>query len=328
MKSMIRLPRTSRMVIAAGVLGTASLSSAFAAQAIDDAEARAQESWREAMARTEVPAEGCFHSSYPSMTWNKVDCIVAPDVPYVPRSGRVRETVGNGHDYAAQVTSGLITRSVGSFPKVTGVTSESGALGANDYSLQLNSNFMNTPACDGALVPANCLDWEQFVYASGFGEAFMQYWLISWDTTCPSGWISDGVGDCYKNSAAAFVPQEPITSLKTLKLSGSAKAGGKDTLVFTVGTQAFSTTGKDSVVDLATAWVESEFNIIGDGNGSAARFNTGSSVTVKVAVANGTTNTPVCASNAGTTGETNNLNLGSCTGTSATTPYIKFVESN
>lgn len=325
---MIRLPRTSRNVIAAGVLAAASLSSAFAAEAIDDAEARAQESWREAIVQTEVPSEGCFYSSYPSRTWNKVACAVAPNIPYMPRRGRSPQTAGNGNDYAAQVTSGRIKKTIGSFPKVTAVTSESGALGANDYSLQLNSNFMqNTPACNGAAVPSNCLAWQQFVYASGYTAAFMQYWLIGWNTTCPAGWNTFG-SDCYTNSAATFVPQEAITSLKTLKLSGQARAKGKDTMVLTAGTQAYSTTGKDSVVDLATAWVESEFNIIGDGEGSAATFNAGSSVTVKVAVANGTTTAPVCAPDAGTTGETNNLNLGSCTATSATTPYIKFVESN
>jgi hypothetical protein len=74
--------------------------------------------------------------------------------------------------------------------------------------------------------------------------------------------------------------------------------------------------------------VVSEFNIIGDGGGPGASFNTGSKVTVKVAVTNGTKNAPKCASNAGTTAETNNLNLGTCTGTAGAAPYIKFTESN
>ena len=81
-----------------------------------------------------------------------------------------------------------------------------------------------------------------------------------------------------------------------------------------VGKKAYKTTGEDSVVYLSTGWKESEFNIVGDGGGSEADFNSGSSITVKSAVTNGTTNAPICASNAGTTGETNNLNLGSCTG--------------
>jgi hypothetical protein len=326
MKQMIYLPRIAR-IIAVSVLSAASLPSAFAGEGVDNAEARNQEIWREAIVETEVPAEGCFHASYPSLAWTKVECSVAPNVPYRPRSGRISETVGDGNDYAAEVSSGLIKKTVGSFPKVSGVTAEKGLLGANDYSLQLNSNFMNTTACDGASNPAKCLDWEQFVYSSGYEQAFMQYWLINWNNPCPSGWFSAG-NDCYTNSAAVAVPREVITKLKTLKLSGAAKKGGIDTLVFTVATEAYSTTGSDSVVDLATAWTESEFNIVGDGDGSEAIFNSGSSVTVKVAVSNGSKNTPICASDAGTTGETNNLNLGSCAGTGGAAPYIEFNESN
>ena len=49
---------------------------------------------------------------------------------------------------------------------------------------------------------------------------------------------------------------------------------------------------------------------------------------MKSAVTNGTTNAPICAANSGTTGETNNLNLGSCNGYGGSKPYIKFIESN
>jgi hypothetical protein len=331
MKPMIHLPRIARIAIAGGVLCAASLS--CAGQAADDAEAHNQELWREAIAQTEVPTEGCFHASYPSLAWNKVACSVAPAIPFLPRKGRgISQTVGDGDDYAAEVSSGLITKTIGSFPKVTGVTTETGLLGANDYSLQLNSNFMNTAACNGAKQPSQCLDWEQFVYSSGYDEAFMQYWLINWNNACPSGWFSYG-SDCYTNSNAVAAPQAAITELKTLKLSGAAKKGtakkaGIDTLVFTAEKEAYSTTGLDTVVDLATAWTESEFNIIGDGDGSEADFNSGSSVTVKVAVSNGTKDAPTCAANSGTTAETNNLNLGSCTGTGASPPYIEFTESN
>jgi post-segregation antitoxin (ccd killing protein) len=317
-----------RTAIAAGALCAAVLSPALAAQAADEAEARAQESWREAIAQSEVPAEGCFHASYPSMEWKAVECAVAPNIQYRPRSGRISQTVGDGNDYAAEISSGLISKTLGSFPSVTGVTSETGVGGKNSYSLQLNSNFMNTPACDGAAVPADCLDWLQYVYSSDEESAFMQYWLIFWNTTCPAGWFSDGEGDCYKNSAAVTVPKEPITELQTIKISGAAKAGARDTLIMTVGTEAYTTSGKDSVVYLATAWTESEFNVIGDGGGSEAKFNTGSTIKVKIAVTNGTTDEPVCASDAGTTAETNNLTLHACTAKSAATPYIEFTEKN
>jgi hypothetical protein len=328
MKQVIQLSQIARIAVAAGVLSAASLCGALAGGSGDDAQARNQETWREAIVHTEVPAEGCFQATYPSLTWTKTECTVAPNIPFAPRKGRgITQTVGDGDDFAAEITSGLISKTVGTFPKATGVKSETGIDGANSYSLQLNSNFMNTAACDGATVPADCLDWEQFIYSSDYEEVFMQYWLINYNNPCPSGWFSYS-NDCYTNSNAVSAPQEVITDIKTFKLSGAAKKGGKDTVSFTAEKHAYSVTGLDSVVDVATAWTESEFNIFGDGSGSEADFNTGASLTVKVAVTNGTKNAPLCAADSGTTGETNNLKLGSCSGTSATTPYIEFSESN
>ncbi len=317
-----------RIAMAAGVLSAALLSLSVAARAQDNAEAIDQDAWREAITRTEVPAAGCFHASYPSLEWNQVECVEAPNIPLrqLP-SGRVSETVGDGSDYVAEVSSGLISKTVGSFPKDAGVKSETGEGIANSYSLQLNSNFMKTKACDGAKDPAKCVDWLQYAYLSTpYDVGFMQYWLINWNTTCPGGW-SSYESDCYISSTGVAIPQEGVTKLKTIKLSGAAKAGGLDTLVMTVGKEAYSTTGEDSVVYLATAWTESEFNIFGPGSGSEAIFNTGSSITVKVAVTNGTKNAPKCINN-GTTGETNNLTLGSCAVAGGATPYIKFTESN
>ncbi len=330
-----------RIAIAAGLLSAAWLSLTVAAQAADDAEALAQQAWREAIAQTEVPAAGCFHASYPNMEWIQVECVEAPHIPMrgLRQStgpvgeavgngdGPISETVGDGNDYVAEVTSGLISKTIGSFPKVKGVTSETGEGLANSYTLQLNSNFMNTQTCDGASNPAQCLDWLQYVYASTpYEVGFMQYWLINWNNKCPTGWYSYA-NDCYTNSNGVNIPQEDVSELKTIKLSGSAVAGGLDTLIMTVGKEAYSTTGEDSVVYLATAWTESEYNIFGPGGGSEAIFNTGSSITVKVAVTNGTKNAPACVNN-GTTGETNNLNLGSCAGKGGATPNIKFTESN
>jgi hypothetical protein len=315
------------VAIAAAVLSAAAMPPAFAQTAAPEAatvsaEALMQENWRETIARTEVPHEGCFQAEYPNAVWVEARCTVAPDKVYLPRGHGGPQTVGNGVDYAASV-SNLMSAAVGSFPTVTGVTSERDG-GSNVYSIQLNSNFMSTAACNGH---SGCLAWEQFVYSSSETAAFMQYWLIDYGNTCPSGWNSYS-GSCYKNSAAVTVPKEPITSLASLKLSGKAVSGGNDTLVFTAGSHAYSTTGRDSVTDLASAWKQAEFNIIGDGGGSKATFNSGSSITVKVAVTHGSTAAPSCASNAGTTGETNNLTLRSCSGVSGSTPYIQFRESN
>jgi len=312
------------MALAAGLAGVVPLSSAFAAPAAGEAQAQAREAWRESIVRTTTPDEGCFHASYPSIEWTKVECTAAPNRPYMPRSGATSLTVGDGLDYAATVSS-LITGSVGTFPTVTGVTSEKDAGVGNVYSLQLNSNFMSTAACNGI---SGCQSWQQFVYSSSSRAAFMQYWLINFGSPCPRGWMTL-TPDCFKNSRAVTVPKQAITELANLTISGSAVTMGTDTLVFTTETQAYSTTGKDTVVDLATDWHASEFNVIGDGGGSKAVFNTGSSITVKIAVTDGSTSKPSCGGqHAGTTGETNNLTLKTCSGLGGSSPSIEFTESN
>lgn len=316
--------RPAYALVAASTFAIMSVSAARAA-ATTDAEAIARENWREEMAAVPTPGEGCFMAAYPSKLWTGVGCAEAPRVPFRPTSTGSAQTVGNGADYAIAGT-GLISKTIGSFPVVKGVTSETGAGGAsNTYSLQLNSNFMTTAACNGI---AGCASWQQFIYSSSYQVVFMQYWLIGYGATCPSTAWNSYSGDCYRNSAAIYAPQLPITDLATMKVSGHAVKGGTDTVVFTGGGVAYSVSGKDTVVDLATAWAASEFNIVGDGGGSEASFNTGSSITVKVAITDGSTAAPACIADAGTTGETNNLNLKTCTAYGGTAPYAKFVERN
>jgi hypothetical protein len=314
-----------RISVLAGYVGVTPLLFGQAADDIADPEEWARETWRATMHEIIAPGEGCFHGSYPILAWERVECAPAPGWRSVlPKAKNNLETVGNGNDYAVQVTSGLISSSVGTFPTVTGVTSETDER-KNTYSIQLNSNFMSgTAACLGI---SGCLSWQQGVYSSSEKAAFFQYWLIGIGS-CPSSWYSDGQGDCYKNSAAITVPTIAITDLPNLKMSVSAAKGQKDAVTFTNGTEAYTTSGADSVSDLATAWTATEFNVIGDGGGSEAVFNKGSSVTVKIVVTNGTTNAPTCVSNDGTTGETNNLTLGKCTSAGGASPYIQFTESD
>jgi hypothetical protein len=316
------LRRAAPCVAAAALCALWALASP--AMAADDDTAALQAAWRDEIARTPTPSEGCFQADFPSTTWVEVGCIEAPDKPYVPLTGSsAGETVGNGHDYAASVDA-LITDTKGSFPAVSGVHSETDFGTANVYSLQVNSDFMKTARCSGH---PSCLAWQQFVYSSGEEAAFMQYWLINWDAACPAGWNIFG-SDCWKNSAAVGVPRNSIRNLSHMTLFGSAAKSGSDKLIFTGPVHAYSTSGLDSVLFLATAWKQSEFNVIGDGGGSEAVFNAGSHVTVRVLVHHGSTGVLSCASNAGTTGETNNLNLGPCSVVHGANPYIQFTESN
>jgi len=293
-----------------------------------------------------APAEGCFHAVFPSNVWQKDTCFETPHrylaAPRV-QSARTGEwqTVGNGNDDVIE-TATNISQTVGTFPTVTGVKSEKGVgvaafggggiLGPNEYTLQINSQYsLTTSACQGH---SGCTIWQQYVYApdyevKGTAAVFIEYWLLGWgSSSCPSGWDSDNAGDCVVNSNYVAAPDEPITQLAKEKMSGSATAGGNDTAVFTDGTTAYSFSAKDSVLDLASAWKESEFNVVGNAGGSRADFNKPVSVTVKVAVTDGSTATPTCAKNSGSTGETNNLTLGSCTAAGGSSPSIQFTESN
>jgi hypothetical protein len=292
------------------------------------AQADPRDTWRAAISHTAVPGAGCFAAHYPSVTWAPVACVTAPHVPLIPANGAGKGlTVGDGHDYQAVTSPSLITTSTGSFPKVK-VKSVTGGGQSNAYTIQLNSNFMSgSPSCAGAANPSQCLDWEQFVYfANPFNEVFIQYWLINYNTTCPGGWLSDG-GDCYTNSSATSVPLQVIKDLKYLTLTGTAVANGIDTLQFTTQSDAYSVTNNDNMVYLADFWEGVEFNIVGPGGGSQANFNPGTKITVKIAETDGTTTAPDCVANDGTTGETNNLNLGKCKAVDGATPTVTFKES-
>src|ERR1700747_546397 len=143
--------------------------------------------WRKDMRQIPKPHPGCFTSAYPSRAWQEVPCTSAPRRPYPPARGPRPSQVGNGNDVSAKV-GGSISEAVGSFDSVTGVTSETGTgpfTGPNSFSLQLNSNFFISSACNGAATPGSCRGWQQFVYAnvSCPNCGFMQYWLLGWGST-------------------------------------------------------------------------------------------------------------------------------------------------
>lgn len=305
------------------------------------AQSMSREVWRASMSRAPAPQKGCFSATYPNTTWHEVPCTAAPAVPYPPARGPQSDTVGNGTDFAAEV-SGSISTAIGSFDSVEGVSSETGTeyaagcsiLSANvadTFSLQLNSSFFTTSVCDDAANPSACLGWQQFVFANTFsegaGEAFMQYWLINYGATCPAEWTGYADEDCYKNSAAVSIPAQVIADLAQLSLTGNADSGGLDTVTLATGSDIYSASGEDSVVNLALGWQEAEFNIFGNGCGSEADFNGGSTLVVRTSVDNGTTNAPFCEDQ-GFTGETNNLTLVDPCGTVAgASPAIVFTES-
>lgn len=288
--------------------------------------------WQSAMARTPAQGSGCYQASYPSTQWHAVACVTAPRLPLVPTASAAHDaaavraahaahadplTVGDGTDYSA-VVSGLISKATGTFTGVSSNISEKGAVDgsgsqvANSFSLQLNTQFFaGSPACANAAAPSSCEAWQQFVYTyngGGTGDLFMQYWLIDYNATCPSGWYTYS-GDCYTNSAASEVGEVTAAQLASVKLSGSAVSGGNDAVSLSVGSGSATTvTGKDTKIGLATHWNTTEWGVYGDGGGSAANFGSGNTLEAVTALTSSSTAAPSCVKE-GFTGETNNLGL-------------------
>jgi hypothetical protein len=364
------------IALAAGLL-SAGLPSVLAAQAgdvaVENAEAQARKAWRQTMHESIINDTGCFHASYPSTEWEKVECSDAQSYRSAkfragkPTTGASSQTAGDGYDYVAQSPGGdFIHLAIGSFPTVTDVTSEktvnvpfgggysTGIPGPNEYTLQLNTNFAYTAACDGY---TGCSAWQQYavltntagapssnVTLSGTTQVLIEYTLINYgvdngSNICPPKFEDDGPtgygGDyCVQNSPAAVMynGQIPITELSSLELSGSAVVNGKDKATAIYGTEAYAATVEDVLTDIAGAWNQAEFNVFGNQNGSEAAFNTGASLSVKIALEEGSSAAPTCIAPGyynGTTGETNNLNLGTtCTVAGGSSPYIEFTESD
>ena len=301
---------------------------AQAAPASKAAHAQFHAAWRTAITGAALPGRGCFSAEYPDTRWRQIACTTAPGRAYEPAHGNA---VGFGDDYAAQI-SGSISSAVGSFPAIAGLKSEKSAGVSNQYSLQMNVPYFSSPACASSPDPSGCSAWQQFVFSQAGGKkatssAFMVYWLINYGPYCPSGW-SQAALNCWINSEAVSIPHQKLTALSDLQLSGSAIFGGDDSVKIMTSKKAYAMSASDSALDLAGSWHGTEFNILGDGAGSQANFNSGTSITVNIQLEDGSTKAPTCKTNAIFTYETNNLNLGSCQGQSGDNPSITFTEAD
>lgn len=322
-----------------------SVANPLAKQAIDE--------WHKTMSKKPLPAKGCFRASYPSMRWEEIPCVSRPPVshlrPWVARiktSGAtvVPEAVGNGT--GDSVMSASISSVAGSFPSVTGVTtgSEYGSSGRPDeFSLQINSNRFPCTSSTTCGNNANCACWQQFLFdnPSPLGDIapasyfYIQYWLIGYGASCPSSaWNHrpENGGSCFRNSFMGTFDSKTITSLTNLHLTGTAVAGGNDTItIFDSATgELLASSASDNVLGLGQAWNFAEFNVFGlDGDAPLATFNGASTMRVHMGITNGTTASPTCAMG-GETFEQNNLNLvpASCCATGGVSPAIEFLQTN
>ena len=284
--------------------------------------------WQQRQTNQPALPAGCYQASYPSSAWRATTCQTAPNIAFRPK------IVGDGKDYSA-VVSGKISKAIGSF-NGTGKITESGKYGntgskiANTYSLQLNSQFFSgSPACSGSSNPSQCQAWEQFVYDSHNEAVFMQYWLINYKATCPSGWFTLSP-DCYKNSPTTKFAggRIPAAGLTTTKLTASAVAGGKDEIQLSYAGKATLVSNSDNVLGLANSWNTAEYNVLGDGSGGEAFFGAKTTLESQTTLTVNNAGAPSCVKE-GFTAETNNLNF---THTAALgsepSPTVAFEQTN
>lgn len=352
------------IAIAGLISATPSSKAQTIGSTMDQSEAQAQKTWRETIRTIPPPAEGCYQASYPDPVWTKVNCVQAPHPTRVLKNGmtpnvspltNTPQTINGHNDYFLN-TTGTISQAIGSFPTVQGVTSETGNTGGqsvpNWYLLQLNTNTSSAPpACENY---TGCFSWQQFMLSSNYvpqdssqpvgeSEVFIQQWLENYGDSsngCPNGWEQDGQypggpgWECFKNSGATVVSNSPIpiTNLASLQLTGNASINGTDTAIVTYGSNAYSSSTPDSNTGIANSWNQAEFNVLGNYEGSEATFNTGSSITVNLAIQeDGNTSMPTCKQGSSwwATTESNSLNLlSSCTVSGGSMPSIQFTESN
>lgn len=311
--------------------------------------------WRGRMAATKLPSPGCFKATYPDGQWTSVPCAAPPArtpiPPPRPQPGKGVHPliVGNGNDVVASAAGGRITSVEGSFPNIynlQNVTSVGyGPPAPGAFGLQLNTESFNSPACASSMT-GNCVAWQQFLYMIDKNAAWvlMEYWLLGYGSPCPgtSGrpqvpgmpaglkWISTG-SDCMFDSYSMALKSENINDLAKLSLLASADNGANDSVVAT-GTDnshfIYGVSLPDSILNLASAWGEAEFNVVGFVGGAQAVFNPHAAAIVRVNVQNGTANPPGVLG-AGFTGESNNLNLaGQRCSFGGNVPHIIFGEAS
>jgi hypothetical protein len=298
------------------------VSQAAAPQAPPSEATPAMESWRRQMVRTPFPKPGCYTSGYPETEWQEVPCSTAEARPH-PTNG----------DYSAQVTSGSISSATGSFGSVTGANGETDSqAGANQFSLQLNTNPFDSPLCDKG--NSGC-GWQQYIYDSP-GNVYIQYWLINNKQPCPSkSWkyqvaVPNGAPGCYINgNQVTPSTAQAITDLAKLRLIGSSSSSQQSAMLQDADGKLWGSPDSGDLLSIGTQWTAAEFNVVGAGNASTANLtpSTGTTVVVETSVDNRTTNPP--GYGGGFTGESNNLTLKAppCP-IGGASPAIVFTESN
>lgn len=317
----------------------------------------AREAWGRERRAHRPTRKGCFRAVYPDGDWEEVKCKDRtkhrPPVHPPPRFVDGRPVMaGNGADAFVLASGPTITAANGSFPSVTGVNSETDTTyGTDRFTLQLNTNlFPMNNYCVG------CWGWQQFVYSndgsSTVGAVFIEYWLFGPTPAtvppvgCPiptifAPWENVGYGCTMFGEIGDGWGNYSILSLSAMKLGAAANSDSVVYMDTPDGTALVSEQNYLGLAQLDHPWSAAEFNVVGFGNGSLAKFNPGSTITAVLGIDDGTWAAPTIkvhddAGYLGSTGETNNLTIspysycsfpGKAANVSPQRAAVRFVES-
>jgi hypothetical protein len=332
--------RFRRRLLLTGLLASVLVLLVAAASASATSEQAIVRQWSQAIRHTALPGAGCFRSSSPSPTWQRVACAPGrpprgfhedpprgsgsqdslgplPQAPSAPGEGQVGGE-GHGGVYSAEVPTGTITSAVGSIPSVTPGATEEDEGTAERFSLQLNSNeFPGAPAC-GAVV--GCTGWEQFIYSGAFpafpsleNAVLIEFWALNY---LPGGKVCSNIGsewvkfgnNCDLKSERTTLPGGPlkISGLTGTTLEGRANSGGNSEVVMVTGSGKAIATGAANVLNLEKGWKFAEFGVLGNFNGTEAKFSSNTTMTVNTLIKSASDTPPICRITA-ETAESNNL---------------------
>jgi len=283
--------------------------------------------WRQTMLSRRPTTPGCFQSRYPAMAWKVVACIMGGHdarlaFPRSPPRPLDEDLAGN----QTALSSGNITGAIGKLSQ-SGVTEAAGRGLRNSFSIQLNTNYFDSPYCRNH---PNCIAIEQFVVDSN-GYMEIQLWLFGYlskeSERCPdSSWqiyenstITAYLASCYKTPAITSenidLPVHVFNQLNNIIMSASASKAGKDVFVMELnGVLTLITLPSGMRFGLFGRWTDVDFNVYGESNDEVV-FNPGAKLEVEVALIDGAPEPPKCRPRGlnGGTGETSNLKAGPCT---------------
>jgi hypothetical protein len=208
--------------------------------------------------------------------------------------------VGGGHGgiFSAEVPTGTIASAVGTVPSVSSGATEEDEGTAENFSLQLNSQFFPGATECGTVV--GCEGWEQFVYSSTSSisslsnVAFIEFWLINFLPEGGSCASLDTGGrtwttfenDCDLKSELVTLSGGPlkVSGLTGTTFEGKANSGGLDSVVMTTGSGSAVASGAPNILHLDKGWKIAEFGVLGNFGGSEAVFSPNTTITVNTAI--------------------------------------------